>query len=153
MLSAWEFEYAIKLMPNSAEPHNNLGLVYEAVERHHEAIESYDLARSFDPENPEYLANLTRAKIRLGEKSIETASLLREVMLRDQRPEWREWASEQFNVSHQGILPVGYVREEPMEVLTPDNNLPIPAVQEAPDEEFELPVLDLVPPPFPERIE
>ena len=29
-LAAWEFQYAMKLMPNQSEPPNNLGLVFEA---------------------------------------------------------------------------------------------------------------------------
>ena len=32
-LAAWEFEFALKISPSTAEYHNNLGLVYEAADR------------------------------------------------------------------------------------------------------------------------
>lgn len=40
-LAAWEFEYAVRLMPNHPEPLNNLGAVYEQVGRLERAIECY----------------------------------------------------------------------------------------------------------------
>ena len=45
-LAAWEFEYAIKLMPERSEPLNNLGLVYEAVGKFNEAVEAYECAKA-----------------------------------------------------------------------------------------------------------
>ena len=73
-LAAWEFEYAIKLMPDRPEPHNNLGLVYEAVGKFNEAIEAYECARKLQPDNPEFLGNLARARIRRGDPFLEVRS-------------------------------------------------------------------------------
>src|SRR5260221_1915754 len=42
--AAWEFQYALKLMPNQAEPQNNLGLVFEAAGKLDEATDSYNKA-------------------------------------------------------------------------------------------------------------
>ena len=65
-LAAWEFEYAMKTMPNRAEPVNNLGLVYEMVEQTDEAVVHYQKAVDLEPGNPQYVGNLIRARIRRG---------------------------------------------------------------------------------------
>ncbi len=93
-LAAWEFEYARKLMPGNPDPVNNLGLVYEAADRLGAAIELYEEAREIAQDDPEYLANLTRAKLKRGDAAPEVAQLLEEVVWRDGRPDWKEWAEE-----------------------------------------------------------
>ena len=45
-----------------------------------------------EPDNPEYLGNLARARVRRGDTDDETRKLLEELVLKDDRPEWREWA-------------------------------------------------------------
>ena len=90
--AAWEFQNAIKLMPYQSEPRNNLGLVFERAGKINSAAEAYSKAHEIQPDNPEYLGNLARAKVRMGERTDETRRLLEELVLKDDRPEWRDWA-------------------------------------------------------------
>lgn len=93
-LAAWEFEYAIKLMPHHAEPRNNLGLTLEAAGDFDQAVEKYATALQLAPENPQVIGNLARVHIRRGDRTDETRLLLDKLLLRDSRPEWAEWARE-----------------------------------------------------------
>ena len=90
--AAWEFENAIKLMPHQPEPRNNLGLVLEKAGKIDGATEAYAKAREMEPDNPEYLGNLARARVRRGDRDEQTRKLLEELLLKDERPAWREWA-------------------------------------------------------------
>jgi tetratricopeptide (TPR) repeat protein len=90
--AAWEFEYAIKQMPGQPQPHNNLGLVYEAVNKLDEAVQCYDQALRLDAQNPEYLGNAARARVRRGDRDDDLRELLTKLILRDTRPEWVSWA-------------------------------------------------------------
>jgi Tfp pilus assembly protein PilF len=91
--AAWEFQNAIKLMPYQPEPRNNLGLVFERAGKINSAAEAYSKAHEIQPDNPEYLGNLARASVRIGERTDETRRLLEELVLKDGRPEWRDWAT------------------------------------------------------------
>ena len=91
--AAWEFQNAIKLMPYQPEPRNNLGLVFERAGKINSAAEAYGKAHEIQPDNPEYLGNLARASVRMGEGTDETRRLLEELILKDDRPEWRDWAT------------------------------------------------------------
>jgi Flp pilus assembly protein TadD len=95
--AAHEFQYAIKLMPHHPDPRNNLGLVFEAAGQFIEAklsdaVAAYEEARRIEPDNPEYLANLARARIRRGDRDETTQKLLEELAFKDSRPNWRDWA-------------------------------------------------------------
>jgi Flp pilus assembly protein TadD len=90
--AAWEFQSAIKLMPYQPEPRNNLGLVFEKAGKITNAAEAYEKARQLEPDNPEYLGNLARAKVRRGDRDLETKKLLEELVLKDSRPQWSQWA-------------------------------------------------------------
>jgi Flp pilus assembly protein TadD len=90
--AAWEYENAAKLMPRQPQPRNNLGLVLEQAEQLKEAVAAYTEAWQLAPDNPEYIGNLARARIRLGDKDEETIKLLQDLVLRDTRPDWVEWA-------------------------------------------------------------
>lgn len=90
--AAWEFQNAIKLMPYQPEPRNNLGLVMERAGKNAQAAEAYEAARKMEPDNPMYIGNLARVKIRTGDRSEETKSLLQELVFKDSRPQWRDWA-------------------------------------------------------------
>ena len=94
-LAAWEYQYAIKLMPGQAEPRNNLGLVLEQVGKLDDAVENYAKAKELAPEEPQFIGNLARARIRRGDKGNDIKELLTQVVLHDSRPEWSEWAKEQ----------------------------------------------------------
>jgi Tfp pilus assembly protein PilF len=95
-LAAWEFQYAIKLMPNMPEPRNNLGLVMEAVGKLDEAVDQYAAAASLEPDNPQILGNLVRAHIRRGDRDEDTRAMLSELILRDTRPAWVAWARQKL---------------------------------------------------------
>lgn len=90
--AAWEFEYAMKTMPNRAEPVNNLGLVYESVGQIEEAIAMYQQATEIDPDNPQYLGNLLRARIRNGEQADVMVPMLERLVFLDDRRQWVDWA-------------------------------------------------------------
>ncbi len=95
-LAAWEFQYAIKLMPNRPEPRNNLGLVMEAVGKLDEAVQTYTEALHLQPDNPQLLGNLCRARVRRGDRDDQTRQLLSDLLLRETRPEWAAWAREKL---------------------------------------------------------
>lgn len=95
--AAWQFETAIKLMPNEAQPQNNLGLVLESAAKPQEAEAAYARAHALDARNPEYAGNLARVRIRLDKRDEQTRGLLELVVMADRRPEWVEWA--RFNLT------------------------------------------------------
>lgn len=95
-LAAWEFRYAVKLMPNQPEPKNNLGLVFEAAGKFDEAVDSYGQAMGLEPDNPQIVGNLARARVRRGDKNEAVRSLLSKLVSTDARPEWVNWAKERL---------------------------------------------------------
>ena len=78
--------------PELPEPHNNLGLIYERSGQLPKAEAAYAEARRLEPDNPEYLGNLARARVRRGDRDPGTRRLLEELVLRDTRPLWVDWA-------------------------------------------------------------
>jgi Tfp pilus assembly protein PilF len=90
-LAAWEFQYAMKLMPNQPEPPNNLGLVFEAAGKLDDAAESYGKAVALEPENIHALGNLARARVRRGDRDADLRALLEKLVLRETRPDWLAW--------------------------------------------------------------
>ena len=95
-LAAWEFEYAVKLMPHLPEPKNNLGLVFESVDRLDKAVAYYREAYDMEPENPEIIGNLARAQLQRGDRDDGVKQLLSELVRTDTRPQWVEWAREKL---------------------------------------------------------
>lgn len=95
-LAAWEFQYAIKLMPRQPEPRNNLGLVFEEVGKLQDAVSWYGEAVDLQPDNPHFIGNLARARIRHGDKGDEVAALLQKVIEADTRSSWVSWAKEKL---------------------------------------------------------
>lgn len=95
-LAAWEFEYASKLMPFRPEPRNNLGLVLESVRKFDEAAKHYEAARQLAPDHPELIGNLARTRLRRGDDPEQLRELFQQLIMKDQRPEWREWAATQL---------------------------------------------------------
>jgi Flp pilus assembly protein TadD len=95
-LAAWEFQYAAKLMPNVPEPRNNLGLVFESAGKLDEAVASYDEARGLEPDNVQFIGNLARARVRRGDDDAGVRDLLRQLVLRETRPQWSDWARQRL---------------------------------------------------------
>lgn len=99
-LAAWEFQYALRLMPFSPEPRNNLGLVYESVGRLSEAESWFDKALAIQPDNPELIGNLARLRVRTGQSDEKTRRLLEDLALKETRPDWAAWARERLVMMH-----------------------------------------------------
>lgn len=116
-LAAWEFEYAIRTMPDVPEPHNNLGLVYEEVGKHNEAITYYTIAYEFEPTNPEYIGNLVRARLRIDDRDPLAKPMLEELLMHEQRPHWIRWARELIGL---GKLPDSVDYDEYIDVELPE---------------------------------
>ncbi len=98
--AAWEFQYAMKIMPQQPEPYNNLGLVFESAGKLEDALGWYDKAMDFEPENMQFVGNVARARLRRGESVQDVSPLLNKVSLKDTRPEWVEWAREELALAH-----------------------------------------------------
>ncbi|MEL7237494.1 MAG: tetratricopeptide repeat protein [Planctomycetota bacterium] len=102
--AAWEFQNAIKLMPYQPEPRNNLGLVFEKAGKLDDAVTEFAAAVELQPGNAEFLGNLVRSRVRRGdagraaseEDRRVTRELLGELVLRETRPEWKQWAELQL---------------------------------------------------------
>jgi len=101
--AAWEYQYAIKLMPYHPEPKYNLGLVYESVGKLDEAVDLYDQARTIQPDNPVLIGNYARARIKRGDKAPEMRDLLSDLILKDTRPQWIDWAKSKL-----ALMPVAH---------------------------------------------
>ena len=72
--------------------------MYESVGKLSEAVENYEQARSLERDNPHFIGNLARARIRRGDRSADVRQILEDLLLRETRPEWAEWAQEQLAV-------------------------------------------------------
>jgi tetratricopeptide (TPR) repeat protein len=95
-LAAWEFEYAADSMPQRGEPHNNLGLVYEAAGQFNVAVDAYEESVAIAPDNPEFLGNLLRAKVRRGDDPLTLLAEFEQLVFLDTRPTWKHWAEQQI---------------------------------------------------------
>ena len=98
--AAWEFQYAARLMPHHPEPRNNLGLVFEDVGQLDEAVDHYREAMKISPDNPQLIGNLARARIRRGDRDEKLVDLLQQLVGKDTRPEWVQWARERLALMH-----------------------------------------------------
>ena len=94
--AAWEFENAIKLMPHQPEPRFNLGYVLEEAGKLKEATESLARAVEMEPDNPVYIGNLAKVRIKRTLLDQETRKLLKDIVLKDTRPDWIDWAKAQL---------------------------------------------------------
>ena len=94
--AAWQFRFAAKFLRYQPEPLNNLGLVLEMAGEIDKAVEKYEDALNLQPDNLEMLANLVRARLRRGDQGNEVDGLLVELVLKDTRPEWKQWAKSQL---------------------------------------------------------
>lgn len=96
--AAHEFDYAIKLMPRQAAPHNNLGLALLEGDDLDQAIDHFRKAVHLDPITIDFQANLARSLVQRGDRTQEVITLLRNVAVRDERTPWRVWASHELGL-------------------------------------------------------
>lgn len=90
--SAWEFQYAAKLMPKSAQPRHNLGTLMERVGHLDEAEKFYSEALSIEPENVEIMGHLARVYLKADRRDETVRELLRKVAMRADHGSWDRWA-------------------------------------------------------------
>lgn len=93
--AAQQFQLAAKLLPYNPEPANNLGLVLESAGRLDESVGQFEQAMSLQPDNPQFIGNLARARLRRGDRGEQTRELIDQLVLKDHRPEWNQWAKRQ----------------------------------------------------------
>lgn len=105
-LAAWEFEHAIKTLPDRAEPFNNLGLVFESVDQFEKAVANFQIAYEIDQDNPQYLGNLLRARVQRGDLPESMQMEFERLIFIDTRRSWVKWAKSQLVESrkNQSIL-------------------------------------------------
>lgn len=96
-LAAWEFQFAVKLMPEQPRPKNNLGMVFEAVGKLEEAEQWYADALALVPDSAEVAGNLARVRIRRDRKDQRTVELLEKIVLKSESSRWTQWAREQLS--------------------------------------------------------
>jgi Tfp pilus assembly protein PilF len=137
-LAAWEFEYAVKVMPQRGEPYNNLGLVMERVGKLEQAVDAYEMANILCPNHPEVVGNLARVHWCQDKSNMRTRDLLEQLVFIDTRPDWVSWAKEQIACGKMSneIFPVSFISEPstipsnpspasiPVPILPPSPNVP-----------------------------
>ncbi len=90
--SAWEFSYAAKLMPHSAEPRHNLGTLMEKMGRFDEAETQYEAALAIDDSNVEVMGHLARVYVKQDRRDEKAISLLRKLAFQSDVGDWNRWA-------------------------------------------------------------
>jgi len=105
--AAVAFQRARELMPNDPAVFYNLALTLESAGRIDEALAFYYQANERDPVNPNYLGNLVRLRLRLGERDDLLRQQLQDLVLIETRPEWRRWADRQLAMTLNDALDRG----------------------------------------------
>lgn len=90
--AAQAFYAATKLMPDSPEPRINLAITMERAGRIAEAMDAYSDALVCHPDHIAVMQALVMCQVRHARRDERTPALLREVSLRGETLEWREWA-------------------------------------------------------------
>ncbi|MEM6468514.1 MAG: tetratricopeptide repeat protein [Planctomycetota bacterium] len=101
------FEHAHEFLPEDPAAAYNLALALESGGRVGEARQYYELASQMDPSNPNYLGNLVRLRVRLGERDLDLKSQLEDLVLIETRPHWRRWADIQLALDFNDALDRG----------------------------------------------
>jgi tetratricopeptide (TPR) repeat protein len=101
------FEQAMDLMPQDPIVYYNLGLTLEAAGRTDEALDLYWQAVEMEPTNPNFLGNLVRLRIRLGEHGPDVITQLQDLVLIETKPAWRSWADQQLAIEFNPSLDRG----------------------------------------------
>jgi tetratricopeptide (TPR) repeat protein len=105
--AAVAFQQARRWMPNDPAVLYNLALTLESAGRTDEALTFYYQANELDPVNPNYLGNLVRLRLRMGERDELLRQQLRDLVLIETRPQWRRWADRQLALTVNDALDRG----------------------------------------------
>ena len=98
--AANEFEWARKLMPGHPDPRMNLALTLERAGRYNDALATYTTALEVYPGHLPSMQAITRLQIRTGRTDSRTGEYLKNIALRGESEEWRDWARFQLTRSH-----------------------------------------------------
>ena len=91
-------------------------MVLESIGKLDDAVERYAEARERAPDNAQVLGNLARAKYQRGDHDERMRELLTEVAMKDDRPEWANWARERLALDYGrpvAPLPDGFTQPGP----------------------------------------
>lgn len=103
-LAAEEFEWARRLMPGHPDPRLNLAMTLERVGRFDDAIDEYRSALEVYPGHIQTVQALTRCRLRHdgehAQHDSEVVADLRDIALRGDSQDWREWARRQLTRLH-----------------------------------------------------
>jgi Flp pilus assembly protein TadD len=94
--SAWELQYACRLLPQMAAPRANLGILYELAGRWGTAEEQLTEALRLAPDDLEIIGHLARVHVRAGKCTADTLAWLQTIASQDDDPAWRGWARAQL---------------------------------------------------------
>lgn len=92
--AASEFEWARRLMPGHPDPRLNLAITLERAGRVDEAIDEYRSALEVYPGHIQSIQALARCRLRHRSEAhdAELTTHLREIALRGENEDWRQWA-------------------------------------------------------------
>jgi tetratricopeptide (TPR) repeat protein len=90
--AANEFEWARKLLPESADPRINLALCMEQAGRTADALQAYDSALEVAPESLAAMQGAAVLVLRSGRAEPRLDAWLKAIVMRAQDHVWREWA-------------------------------------------------------------
>lgn len=90
--AAGEFEWARRLLPGHPDPRVNLAMTLENAGRGEDAIATYRTALEVYPEYIAAMQGLARIQLKSGKADEKTPSLLKEIAMRGETQEWRDWA-------------------------------------------------------------
>jgi len=90
--AANEFEWARKLLPDSADPRINLALCMERAGRTADALRAYDSALEVAPESLAAMQGAASLVVRAAQDDVRLAAWLQTIALRSEDQRWRDWA-------------------------------------------------------------
>jgi len=94
--AASECEWARKLLPGLAEPRLNLALTLERAGRTKEALDTYRTALEVYPGHIQTMQAIARLQVRAGKTDDSTQEYLREIAMRGESAQWKDWAQAQL---------------------------------------------------------
>ena len=68
----FRWQHVLKIEPQNAKVHNNLGVAYEAVGKIDEAIKAYERATELEPENKFYRFNYRKCRMQVQRNRVKS---------------------------------------------------------------------------------
>ena len=95
--AANEFSFAAKLLPDNPDPRVNLAMTFERAGRIDDAIGAYASVLETSPDHVPTMQALALCQVRHARRDAGTDRMLREVALRGENAQWREWARRELS--------------------------------------------------------